>query len=295
MGTSWSARIVDAPAGIAPVIEAALASVIAAMSQWEPESALSRFNRAPAGAWQVLPAPLLSVLDAALALWRRSGGAFDPAAGVAADLWGFGAAGRVSTPPADAAIAAALARSGAGAIERDGDSARRTADVALDLSGIAKGYAVDLLADAIAAAGARDFLVEIGGEYVGRGIKPDGQPWWVALETPPGLVLEPLMVALHGQALATSGDYRRFVSGTDGRRLGHTLDPRTARPIENGVVSTSVLADTCMAADGWATTLGVLGPVRGIALADSERLAARIVTADGAEYLSQRMAALIDG
>lgn len=263
-----------------------------ALSQWEPRSALSRFNRAPLGEWQVIDADLGTVIDAGLAIGRASGGALDIAIGALADLWGFGPPGPRPTVSDDAAIAAALARSGAAAIERDGDRARRTADVALDLSGIGKGYVVDRLAEALTTLGAHDFLVEIGGEFVGRGIRPDAQPWWVEPENPPGVDLAPIRVATHGIAIATSGDYRRFVND-GGKRLGHTIDPRTGRPVANGVVSVSVIADDCMTADGWATALTVLGATRGMEVAVWEKIAARIVTVDGAEALSPTLEAML--
>ncbi|HWK34983.1 FAD:protein FMN transferase [Sphingomonas sp.] len=292
MGTRWSAQIVAAPGGAEEALRAVLDGVIASMSQWAPDSALSRFNRAPPGEWRTLPDDLARVLDTALAIGRASAGAFDPAAGALADLWGFGPPGPRADVPAADAVAQALARSGAAAIERSDTRARRTADVALDLSGIGKGYAVDALAARLRALGCEDFLVEIGGEFVGAGVRPDAQPWWVELENPPGVALPPIRIALHGIAVATSGDYRRFIA--DGaRRLGHTIDPRTGRPITNGVVSASVIASDCMTADGWATALTVLGPGEGVTVAAREGLAARIVTGDGAEHLSPALEAML--
>jgi thiamine biosynthesis lipoprotein len=262
-----------------------------ALSQWEPRSALSALNRAPVGEWIAIAPDLARVIDAGLAIAAASDGAFDIAGGALADLWGFGPPGPRSTIPRDDEIADARAHSGGG-IERDGDRARRTGDVALDLSGIGKGHAVDALAAALSEHGVRDFLVEIGGEFVGCGIRPDAQPWWVELENPPGIDLPPLRIATHGIAVATSGDYRRFVR--DGaRRLGHTIDPRTGRPVDNGVVSVSVIAADCMTADGWATALTVAGPELGMTLAARERLAARIVTGDGREYLSLALQAML--
>jgi len=126
-------------------------------------------------------------------------------------------------------------------------------------------------------------LVEIGGELVGFGVRPDGQPWWVDLETPPGVAVAPLRIALHGLAVATSGDSRR------GR---HTIDPRTGRPIDNGVVSVSVIAADALTADAWATALTVLGPA-GDALAAAQGIAARIVTATGGEVLTPALAAML--
>lgn len=263
-----------------------------ALSQWEPQSALSRFNRAPVGEWQAIDADLAAVIDAGLAIGEASDGALDIALGALTDLRGFGPPGPRATLPNDAEIVTALARSGAAAIERADDRARRTADVALDFSGIGKGYVVDRLADALTTLGAQDFLVEIGGEFAGRGIRPDAQPWWVELENPPGIDLPPFRIAAHGIAVATSGDYRRFIRDGE-KRLGHTLDPRTGRPVANGVASVSVIATDCMTADGWATAFTVLGVERGLEIAVCEGIVARIVTTDGAEYLSQALDALL--
>lgn len=290
MGTQWSLQIVTPPPDAAEVVEATLAALIASMSHWEPSSALSRVNAAPVGVWQAIPADLAKVLDAALAIGRLTGGAFDPAAGRLAELWGFGPSGPRAAAPPDGAIAALL--DAAGPIERREGAVRRMGDVTLDLSGIAKGHAVDRVANALAARGAQDLLVEIGGEFVGRGIRPDGQPWWVELENPPGLALPPLRVAAHGVAVATSGDYRRFIPA-GARRLGHTLDPRTGYPIANGVVSASVVAADCMHADGWATALTVLGPEEGMTVAAREGLAARIVLDSGREVLSPALAVML--
>jgi thiamine biosynthesis lipoprotein len=282
MGTSWSARIVSPrPAGeVRAAIRRALDGVIAEMSNWEAQSALSRFNRVPIDAWQELPADLAHVLDAALAVAWTSGGAFDPAAGALVDLWGFGTSGR-SDLPAEAELAAAPA--GWSALEREGTQARRTADVRLDLSGIAKGFGVDAIARALNGLGVTDFLAEIGGELIGAGVKPSGEPWWVELEAPPGARIAPLRVALHDLAVATSGDYRRFFE-TGGRRYAHTIDPRTRRPIANGVASATVLHPSCMLADAWATALTVLGPDEGMALAAREGLAARLIVREHFGY-----------
>lgn len=289
MGTSWSVRIVDAPPGAQADIEGVLARIVGEMSHWEPGSDISRFNRSVLGRWQPLPPQFLHVLSTALDIGRASDGAFDPAMGLLADLWGFGPAGPREGVPQDLVIAEALTVSGARHIAFDpiGRRARRLTSAQLDFSGIAKGFAVDAVAERLLGAGVRDFLVEIGGELRGEGIRPDGQPWWVDLEAVPGSDLAPVRIALHGLSVATSGDYRRAFTH-HGRIYAHTLDPRTGRPLENGVASVSVMHAEAMRADAWATALGVLGP-QGMPLAEREGLAAHMVVRDGAgfcEFLS---------
>ncbi|WP_109809309.1 FAD:protein FMN transferase [Sphingosinithalassobacter portus] len=293
MGTQWSARIVVPPSGLPAAtgraITRSLDGVIAEMSHWDPASDIRRVNQDRHGGWQSVPPAFAHVLAAAIDVSERSKGAFDPAMGRLADLWGFGPSGPRTSVPDDVAIAEAMAASGVSAVEFDRARLRlrRTRPVHFDFSGIAKGYAVDALADALRTLGLTDFLVEIGGELIGEGIKPDGQPWWVALEQPPGITAPPIRIALHGVAVATSGDY---VRGFDmaGRRYAHTLDPRTGRPITHGVVSVSVIHRECMLADAWATALTVLGPDAGMALATRQELAAHMLVRTG-ETISERV------
>lgn len=280
MGTGWSLRIVRPTAGAPAGVQGVLDGVVAQMSQWEPGSDLSRFNRAAPGKWRMLPPELVEVLKAAIEVRDASGGAFDPAMGALSELWGFGVAPAAGVPD-EGAIEAARDCS----IELDPLllSARRTGNAALDLSGIAKGYGVDRAAQWLLAHGARHFLIEVGGELRGHGLKPDGQPWWVDLEAPHGKKHPPIRAALHDLSVATSGDYRRWFE-IDGKRYAHSLDPRTGRPLGNGVRSTTVLHASCMLADAWATALTVLG-AEGIALADRLGLAAHMIATDG-EHMS---------
>lgn len=302
MGTTWSARFV-APAGLdrAPIhaaLVAELEMVVSAMSHWEADSEISRFNRAPAGSWHALSPGFFHVLQAALMLAEASGGALDPTIGSLVDLWGFGPApARHGAPRADE-IMQALADSGWRRIALDPAArrARQPGGVRLDLSGIAKGHAVDRLATCLAGRGFRSALVEIGGELRGSGIRPDGQPWWVAIEAPPGAALPETRVALHGLSIATSGDYRRWFEA-GGRRYAHSIDPRTGHPVTNGIASATVLHGDCMMADAWATALLVLGVREGLELAARHAIAALIVerVGDGhAEHLTPGFAAMLD-
>jgi thiamine biosynthesis lipoprotein len=288
MGTRWRVRLVRVK-GLHPVtlrraIAERLDGIVAEMSQWEPGSHLSRFNRAAPGHWADLPPDFATVIACALAIAERSDGAFDPTLGRAAALLGYGA----SVPPGDD-LAAARADAGWRRLtfDRAARRLRQPGGVWLDLSGIAKGHAVDRIADLLAEHGLRHFLVEIGGELVGRGIRPDGEPWWVDLESPPGGDLAPFRIALHEQAVATSGDYRRGA---------HTIDPATGQALPPRVVSVSVVHDRAMEADAWATALTVLGPAAGIALATETGLAARIMTRAGrrlVEHLSPALEAML--
>jgi len=244
-----------------------------------------------------LPA-FFHVLQAGMDVARSSGGAFDPAIGALVDLWGFGPSPLRPDLPTDADIAAALATGGCARLELDrpAQRVRQPGGLRLDLSGIAKGHGVDAVAERLLAIGLRHFLVEVGGELRGEGIKPDGRPWWVAFEAPPGAQLLETRIALHGLSVATSGDYRRYLDH-QGERLPHSLDPRTGRPCTGGLASVTVLHPSCMIADAYATALIVMGEREGPAFAEAEGLAALFVsrTGDGfEETLTPALAAMLD-
>lgn len=283
MGTTWSVAAygLDADA-IHRTTEAVCGEVIAEMSSWADNAAIVRFNRAAPGIWFDLPPHFSKVLAEALRIAALTGGAFDPACGGLVDLWGFGPAPFQGDPDADD-VARAASVSDWRTLEIEGGRLRQPGGLKLDLSGIAKGFAVDLLAERLAAAGAISALVEIGGELKGFGAKRDGQPWWVDLEAPaPGA--ERTLLALHGCAVATSGDYRRWRAG-QGRRLSHTIDPATGAPVgEDAPASVTVIHASCMTADAWATALTVLGLERGLETAARHGLAARFLIRRGEAF-----------
>lgn len=295
MGTSWSALAVvgsaDRQAELARGVQAALDAVVAEMSQWEPDSDISRFNRAPAGTWHNLPPGFAAVMAEALAIAELTGGAFDPSIGQASELWGFGAAAIAHLPNQDA-LEGVMERSGWKHLAYDPQTSRlrQPGGLALDLSGIAKGFGADQAVETLLQMGANAFLVDVGGELVGHGLKPGMQPWWVELENPPAAALPPFRVALHGLAIATSGNYRRF-HDLPGKRLSHSIDPATAAPVDNAVSSVSVLARTAMRADALATALTIMGS-GARAFADRHGIAARIVQRDGNGFTEELTAAL---
>ena len=180
--------------------------------------------------------------------------------------------------PTDDEIETALGQSGwmRMRLNVDAHAAVQPGGLKLDLSGIAKGHAVDRISLRLAREGATSHLFEIGGELKGVGVKPDGRPWWVELEKPQGLDTPRTIAALYGLAVATSGEARRhFVHG--GYAYSHTIDGRTGRPVINGMVSVSVLHDSAMVADALATALTVMGPEDGMAHAEAANIAAIMV------------------
>ena len=293
MGTTWSVRLIPPPAldraAFQAAIEDELARIIARFSHWDPKSELSRLNAAPPGFWAVSE-PFWELLNRAMDLADDTNGAVDPALGALVDLWGFGPPGprplngfgTGPTVPFEEEIEAARALSGWGVVRfnREARAVQQLGGVKLDLSGIAKGHAVDRVSERLTGMGATHHLVEIGGELRGAGVKPDFMPWWADLQQAPGAPGPPAVAALFDMACATSGDWVRNYE-VYGQTYSHTIDGRTGRPVENGVASVTVLAETAMYADAMATALTVMGPEEGPAFATAMNIAAAIVVRTG--------------
>lgn len=299
-GTTWHVRLVRADAlpsleAVAREIRVALDAVDAGTSSWRDDSEISRFNRSASTAWQSVSADTAAVVAVALDVQHRSEGAFDPTVAPLVELWGFGRVGPRRRPPPPEAMSAALARVGGGAlaVRRNPPALRKQhPDLALDLSGVAKGYAVDLVARRLDALGVARFLVEVGGELRARGEAPGGGPWRVGVERPePGPSRIGWTLALVDVSLASSGDYRRYFEWR-GRRYSHVIDPRSGLPVHHGLVSVSVLAPDAARADAWATALLVLGPEAGPRVATREGLAVLFVLDRGARLETRATPAL---
>ena len=269
MGTRWSALFwADPGFDTAPIrsgLQAAVDDVDAQMSTWKTDSALMRLNRAPIGEAVPIPAMLEQVLRLGVAIGKASGGAFDMGVGDAVSAWGFGP-GSASQDSIRAAMLAQRVLAGEALAFGQGAVTKRAA-ITLDLNGIAKGFGVDRLAETLSALGVHDALVGIDGEMRAIGLRPDGQPWTVAVEKPdPDRRAPHSVLALTDCAVATSGDYRHFVS-VNGRLLAHTMDPKRGAPLLQPPASVTVIAPSCAVADAWATALAVLGPDEGSNLA----------------------------
>ncbi|MEM7226899.1 MAG: FAD:protein FMN transferase [Pseudomonadota bacterium] len=292
MGTTYSLKLVDVPsridvAALADEVDAVLETVNRQMSTYRQDSEISAFNRAAAGAWAPLSGDSRAVIEEALRVSRLTGGAFDPTVGPVIDLWGFGPdAGEPRVPSAEE-IAAAHRMVGYTQLETRETptaAAKHLAGLRLDLSGVAKGFGVDQVAQYLAARGIENHLVEVGGELRTAGHGPSGQAWRIGIEKPtakPGDLQR--VVELTDQGLATSGDYRLFFE-REGRHYSHIVDPKTGRPVEHNLASATVVADTTMEADALSTSLLVLGPEAGMALAEAHDIAAFFIAASGEAF-----------
>jgi thiamine biosynthesis lipoprotein len=281
MGTVWNAKLAgplaDSLANRASAaVAAALEGVVARMSTYLDTSELARFNAAPAGRAVAVSRETLEVFALAREVSAATGGAFDATVAPAVDAWGFGPAKAQRVPPS-AELATLAARIDWRSVEIDreaGTLAKARDGVRADLSGIAKGYGVDLAARALESLGATDYLVEAGGEVRVRGRNAEGRPWRIGIERPDAVPQQPyLVVPLDGLAMATSGDYRIYFE-QGGRRYSHEIDPATREPVRGSLASVTVVAKDCAWADAMATALFVMGAERGHAFAVEQGMAA---------------------
>ncbi len=299
MGTTYSVRFGESADSSRPDrdsikrlgnhVQAVLQNVDQHMSTWRRDSELSVFNQKPDTDWQALTPATTRVIDQALHTSSLSAGAFDVTVGPLVDLWGFGggsagsADGKRRKPPVRT-IRKTLARVGHQAVEVDIAASmvrKHVAEANLDLSGIAKGYAVDRVAKFLDDNGIVNYLVEVGGEVRTRGRKNDDALWKVAIEKPVVGKRQGLRILhLQDQAIATSGNYRNFFS-EDGQRYSHSIDPRTGYPVQNGVASVTVVAGSAVTADALSTALMIAGPDSAMDIADRHQLAMHMIFRHG--------------
>ena len=298
MGTQYIVTVVGESArreaALRQVISAMLVDINAVMSTYDPDSEISRFNAHESTAWLVASPALHAVVATALDVARRSGGAFDITVAPLVDLWGFGPAGPRTEVPEPPAISELLPQIGIEKIAlRSAPPALRKAHpaVRIDLSGIAKGYAVDQIAAMLEEQGIDNYLVDIGGELRGRGFNARGQRWQIGIENPAtdGRDIAQT-ISLHDLSLAGSGNYRNYFE-LDGIRYGHTIDPRTGRPTQHALLGVSVLHESAMVADAWATAFMSMGVERGFIVAEREGLAVNFFVASADSLASRRTAA----
>lgn len=266
-------------------IDDALVLVNKQMSTYDPTSELSLFNQSESTDWvSVSPATQKVVLEA-IRLGELSNGVLDVTVGPLVNLWGFGPDARPEVVPAQEQIDAVRLVTGLDKLDVSEAGLKKTVPgLYVDLSTIAKGYGVDVVAELLEAKGLTDYLVEIGGEMRVSGIKDDEMPWMIAIERPTvDQRAVQRILDIGTNAIATSGDYRNYYE-RDGKRYSHLIDPRTGYPIQHNLVSVSVVHSSSMTADGLATALNVMGAEEAKAVAERENLAVLLITQENGEF-----------
>lgn len=295
MGTTYQVTVLGEPedkAVLAQEIDQLLLILNDIASTYIEDSELNEFNRAPIGEWITVSPALYSMFEMAMEVAWLSNGAFDITVAPLVNAWGFGPMGRVEQRPNAIAQRELLARVSYQHLELDlsRQQVRKKADIEVDLSAIAKGYAVDELAAWIDRRGYSDYLVEIGGEIKVAGESPRGDPWRVAVESPDAREGVRTAIAIRDIAVATSGDYRNYYE-EDGMRFSHTIDPRSGEPVQHSLASVTVLADTAAYADALATAFSVMGPEKTLKLAEQEGIAVYLIHKQGDGFVSKASSA----
>lgn len=272
LGTTYAIRAECPQALPRQAVERELRRIDARMSTYAADSELMAFNRAPVGVWVPVSAELAEVAAAAAAIAEQTGGAFDPTVAPLSARWGFGAGGSAAAVVGYRHLGYRMAP----------PALVRHDDIAVDLSAIAKGHAVDRISGRLAAAGCANHLVELGGEVRAAGRAPGGGSWRIGIESPDGAGYLDGPILLGDGAVATSGDYRQYRLRADGTRSAHVIDPRSGHPIGSRTASATVVARTARAADAYATALLVLGAREGLRFAERRGIAALFVVRAGA-------------
>lgn len=285
MGTTYSVKIVYKGSTpdtsiVKKGIDQLLEQLNQEMSTYVPSSLISQFNTSRSTEWTDIPKGFMNVMAESWEIFKKSGGAFDPTLGPAINLWGFGEAGTWSKRPSDADLKNISQDIGFDKIELDIAASRLKKlhpTITINLSAIAKGFAVDQVSAYLKSIGSSDHMVEIGGELKVSGHREDGTLWQIGIESPDpmaGSIEKRLHIS--NLAMATSGNYRNYFE-KNGIRYSHIISNKTLSPVTHKLASVTVLGDNCGVADGWATALLALGPEDGLKIAEENGLAAYFI------------------
>ena len=286
MGTQYHISVVASsnknaidPPALKKEIDALLLEVNRQMSSYDPNSEISLFNQYQATDWFAVSNDIAFVVSSAQALSKDTQGAFDITVAPLIDLWGFGAR-TTFKPPTDQQIKRALNNTGYRllAVRTSPPAIRKlNKNIRIDLSAIAKGFAVDKVTEHLNEKGYLDYSVEIGGEVRNQGFNPKGRPWRIGMESPQedDWVINDVLLSSN-LAVATSGDYRNYFI-KDGVRYSHTINPITGKPVRHNLAAVTVLHESTMMADAYATALMVMGEKLGKAFSEHNKLRVNMI------------------
>jgi thiamine biosynthesis lipoprotein len=292
MGTTYSVKINADNAfveknKISDGIDEILSEINQSMSTYIKESELSNINFSTISGWQSISDDLFEVIDHAINVSLKTNGAFDITIAPLVNLWGFGPDKLQNKIPTDEIIELTKKNTGYKKISIDKSLkkiSKLDANLHIDLSGIAKGFAVDKIARYLDKRGFKNYLVEIGGELIGKGLNKDNEIWQIGIENPDNNSdTIKRIVRLKDMAMATSGNYMNYFE-KDGVRYSHTINPVTGKPIKHKLASVTVLDNSAMNADALATAFMVLGSEKALSLADNLEIAIYLIIKEGKRF-----------
>lgn len=292
MGTTYNIKVVVAndyeQSRLEGLIAQALVDVNNQMSTYQKDSELSLFNQSTSLEPVEISPELAEVVAESIRLGKLSGGKLDVTVGPLVNLWGFGPQYQLETVPSETALVDVKKRTGLQHLYLEGSFLRKDiSNLYVDLSTIAKGYGVDVIAELLEKQGLNNYLVEIGGEMRLKGFKASGELWHIAIEKPVTTERSVQEVIVpKDNAVATSGDYRNYFE-KEGQRFSHIMDPQTGKPINHKLVSVTVIHPSAMTADGLSTTLMVMGEEQALAFANEQGIAAYLISKTDNGFVTQ--------
>jgi FAD:protein FMN transferase len=280
MGTSYNIKFIREPGKQTQIgIDSLLVIFNKSLSTYDPESELSRLNRD--SIFQVRSNYLKEMLNRGGEYWDNTYGAFDPSVMPLVNFWGFGFEDRSEID--SSRIETILESIGFEKIQVGTDYlVSKQPSSMLDFSAIAKGYGVDMVADFLKERGYKNFMVEIGGEIFCYGLNANEDPWLIGIEDPSSLGQRKahLVLGLSDKGMATSGNYRNFY-WLDGKKVSHTIDPKTGYPAESDLLSVTVISKDCAFADAYATAFMVMGKDSAFQFSEKRGISAAFIFSDG--------------
>lgn len=284
MGTYYVVKLYseERTDGLGEQIKSRLDELNAIFSTYDPNSELSRINKAQAGKEITMSEELREVLELSAQINKEASGYFDVTVGPIVNAWGFGPDGKRKRPT-EKELNELRAKVGMHQFKLEGPKlVKSKSDIYIDLSAIAKGYAVDKILELVQSKGFKSALVEIGGEVRAFGKKPDGASWLIGIEKPEEKLGQGIqaIVALNDSAMATSGGYRNYVKYGDAI-FTHTIDPIKGVPANNRMISVTIVDSSCVKADAYATAMLAMGADKALALAKKLKLAAYFIVKKG--------------
>jgi len=276
MGTTYHIKVITNffynTSALKEKIDTRLKQINKSMSVYDPDSEISKFNKISDSTTRLpISDDFFNVLAASEKLYKITDGAWDGTISPLINAWGFGSEEKKQNPDKQL-VGSLLQNVGFDQIVIENKTiGKKNKNITLNLSSIAKGYGVDVVAKLVQKENICDFLVEIGGEVFASGQKRDGSPWKIGINKPsPNAAQEDIytVVKLFNKAIATSGDYRKYFE-QDNKIFSHVIDPKNGYPVSNGVASVSIIGNDCTKADGLATAIMIMGVKKGIKLIDS--------------------------
>jgi thiamine biosynthesis lipoprotein len=264
LGTSFHIKFIsDQTLDIQEPLDSIFKEIIRSMSTYVNNSDITKINNGDSTV--VVDKMFTEVYNLSKRINSETDGMFDPTIGILVNAWGFGPKRQlVELDSAKVKEMMSFVGISKTSIDQNGVFAKKYEQTQIDFNAIAKGYTVDMVAKYLESIGVKDYLVEIGGEIVAKGVKLNGEKWRIGIDQPVEINSgnRPLntILSLTNVAMATSGNYRNYhIDTLTGEKYVHTMNARTGYPSKSNMLSATVLASDCASADAYATTFMAMG------------------------------------